>query len=193
MKRLFLILILTFSFQSLTKADDISDFEIEGMSIGDSLLDFYNQDEIKEMYITTYPKSKKYIKLGFRGNGKLNDYEHVTFHVRENDNRYIIHTINGVIFFENKLDKCLKKKKEIVKDLSKTLTSLKPYDYEYPYQNAEIGSIAYITDFKFNDGSSVRVWCVNWTTYVEENKNYNDSLSISMSPKYFFDWLKKAQ
>ena len=189
MKRLLLILILTFSFQSLTKADDIRDFQIEGMSIGDSLLDFYNQDEIKEMYITTYPKSKKYIKLGFRGNSKLNDYEHVTFHVRENDNRYIIHTINGVMFFENKLDKCLKKKKEIVKDLSNTLTSLKPYDYEYTYQNAEKGSIAYITDFKLNDGSSVRVWCVNWTTYVEENKNYNDSLSISMSPKYFLDWL----
>jgi hypothetical protein len=189
MNRLLLILILMFSFQTLAKADDIRDFEIEGMSIGDSLLDFYNQDEIKEMYITTYPKSKKYIKLGFRGNSKLNDYEHVTFHVRENDNRYIIHTINGVMFFENKLDKCLKKKKEIVKDLSNTLTSLKPYDYEYSYQNAEKGSIAYITDFKLNDGSSVRVWCVNWTTYVEENKNYNDSLSISMSPKYFLDWL----
>ena len=38
MKRLLLILILTFSFQTLTKADDIRDFEIEGMSIGDSLL-----------------------------------------------------------------------------------------------------------------------------------------------------------
>ena len=40
MKRLLLILILTFSFQTLTKADEIRDFEIEGISIGDSLLDF---------------------------------------------------------------------------------------------------------------------------------------------------------
>ena len=45
------ILVLIFSLQSWTKADDIKDFEIEGISIGDSLLDFYNQDEIKEMYI----------------------------------------------------------------------------------------------------------------------------------------------
>ena len=37
MKRLLIILILTLSFQTLTKADDIRDFEIEGMSIGDSL------------------------------------------------------------------------------------------------------------------------------------------------------------
>jgi len=189
MRIFFIILILIINFQSWTKADDIKDFEIEGISIGDSLLDFYNQDEIKEMYIITYPKSKKYIKLGFRGNGKLNDYEHVTFHVKENDKRYIIHTINGVIFFENKLDQCLKKKKEIVKDLSQTFTSLKPHDYEYAYQHAEKGSIAYITDFELNDGSSLRVYCVNWTTYTEENKNYSDSLSISMSPKYFLDWL----
>ena len=47
MKRLLLILILTFSFQSLTKADDINEFEIEGMSVGDSLLDYFNEEEIK--------------------------------------------------------------------------------------------------------------------------------------------------
>ena len=39
MGRLILILILTISFQTLIKADDITDFQIEGMSIGDSLLE----------------------------------------------------------------------------------------------------------------------------------------------------------
>ena len=48
MKRLLLILILTFSFQSLTKADDIRDFQIEGMSIGDSLLDYFSEKEISK-------------------------------------------------------------------------------------------------------------------------------------------------
>ena len=43
MKRLLLIIILTFSFQTLTTADDIKDFQIEGMSIGDSLLDFLDK------------------------------------------------------------------------------------------------------------------------------------------------------
>ena len=32
------VLVLIFSLQSWTKANDISDFEIEGMSIGDSLV-----------------------------------------------------------------------------------------------------------------------------------------------------------
>ena len=45
--RVFLaVLVLIFSLQSWTKADDISDFEIEGISIGDSLLDYYNEEEI---------------------------------------------------------------------------------------------------------------------------------------------------
>ena len=48
MKRLLLILIFTFSFQTLTKADDIRDFEIEGISIGDSLLDNYSEEKINE-------------------------------------------------------------------------------------------------------------------------------------------------
>ena len=47
MKILLLILILTFGLPSLTKANDIRDFQIEGMSIGDSLLDFFSLEEIK--------------------------------------------------------------------------------------------------------------------------------------------------
>ena len=50
MKRLLLILILTISFQSWIKADDIRDFQIEGMSIGDSLLDFYSKKKINKFY-----------------------------------------------------------------------------------------------------------------------------------------------
>ena len=41
------VLVLIFSLQSWTKADDIRDFEIEGMSIGDSALDFFSKEEIE--------------------------------------------------------------------------------------------------------------------------------------------------
>ena len=53
MKRLLLVLILTFNFQSFTNADDIRDFQIEGMSIGDSLLNFFTEDEIKDRLYDT--------------------------------------------------------------------------------------------------------------------------------------------
>ena len=48
--RIFLtVLILVFSLQSLTKANDIGDFEIEGITVGESLLDYYSEKEIKQM------------------------------------------------------------------------------------------------------------------------------------------------
>ena len=45
---IYLVLILTFNYQSLAKANDIRDFQIEGMSIGDSLLDYLKISKIKK-------------------------------------------------------------------------------------------------------------------------------------------------
>ena len=39
-------IILIFSFQSLTKSDDVTSFELEGISIGTSLLDYFSEEEI---------------------------------------------------------------------------------------------------------------------------------------------------
>ena len=44
MKTFLVLFVLLFS--SSVFADDISDFEIEGISIGDSLLDYMTEDEI---------------------------------------------------------------------------------------------------------------------------------------------------
>ena len=48
MKRLLLIFILTINIQSWTKADEIKDFEIEGISIGDSILDYFSKKKLKK-------------------------------------------------------------------------------------------------------------------------------------------------
>ena len=63
-KRLLLILILTLSFQTWTKADDIKDFEVEGISIGDSLLGHMSKREIKENYID-YGGVKKFYATNY--------------------------------------------------------------------------------------------------------------------------------
>ena len=48
MRTFIAVLVLIFSLQSWTKADDISDFQIEGMSIGDTLIDFFTKKEIRK-------------------------------------------------------------------------------------------------------------------------------------------------
>ena len=48
MKRLLLSVFLIFLITPNVKADDIRDFEIQGISIGDSLLEHLNKDFIKK-------------------------------------------------------------------------------------------------------------------------------------------------
>ena len=48
MKYFLSILVLIFSIQLSAKADNISDFQIENMSIGDSLLEFMSENEINQ-------------------------------------------------------------------------------------------------------------------------------------------------
>ena len=52
---LFLIL---FSFSAPSFADDIRDFQIEGISIGDSLLNYMSEEEIKENVVSVYLDKK---------------------------------------------------------------------------------------------------------------------------------------
>ena len=54
------IFILTFVFQNQIKSDYIMDFQIEGISIGDSLLDYYNLKNIKSKKKLFYHKIIKH-------------------------------------------------------------------------------------------------------------------------------------
>ena len=63
MRIFLLILILIFNLQSSTKADDVSDFEIEGISIGDTLLKKFSRDEIESFYKALYYKDDLYTTI----------------------------------------------------------------------------------------------------------------------------------
>ena len=66
MRVFIIVLILTSSLQSWTKADDIKDFQIEGMSIGDSLIEYFSKDIQNEKYRIKYPKSNKFSAITFQ-------------------------------------------------------------------------------------------------------------------------------
>ena len=62
MRTIIAVLVLIFSIQSWTKADDIRDFEIEGMSIGESAIKYFDINDLekgkKERYTYIYPENK---------------------------------------------------------------------------------------------------------------------------------------
>ena len=118
--RIFLIiLILFFGLQTWSKADDIRDFQIEGMSIGNSLLDTISAKEIENKDKKYHYSTKDYYQIAIYDN--LNVYELVTIHLKSNDKKYIIENISGVLEFKEKNNQSKKKCKNIMKDISASL------------------------------------------------------------------------
>ena len=54
------LLVLIFSLQSWSKADDIRDFEIEGISIDDSLLNYMTANEIRNNTLPYFEDERNY-------------------------------------------------------------------------------------------------------------------------------------
>ena len=119
MKKLFIIIIIFISFQSWTKADDIRDFEIEGMSIGDSLLNLFSEEELIEQFkgnIYNYPNSNRIFESSLPLL-KSNIYDEIQVSLINNDKKYIVQNINGTIYFGRNSNECLKKKRKILQKL----------------------------------------------------------------------------
>jgi len=176
-----LVLLLTLS----AKADDIRDFEIEGMSIGDSLLDYVDLIKINSLDTTHTSGSKKYTR--YAEVKKINDsdyYEGVDVWVLSNDNKYEIHSLTGYIEYTENISECYSKKKKIVSSIEQELI-LESYSYISNYD--ENTSKSDVTDFDFSNGT-IRIFCTDYSKKKEE-RGYGDYLGVTVSNTKFINWL----
>ena len=184
------VLVLIFSLQSWTKADDIRDFEIEGMSIGDSILKFYSLSDINMLYPGTYPKSDDYETYEIPKNLskiKFSTYDSVTVSWKKNDKDKKIVAISGIKLYPKKLKQCLKKRDETVEELKEILNYTSENEYEMTYGEGN-DSIGYVIDLKIQ-GGSIRTWCTDWDNKTEEENNWDDDFNVSIETKEFIYWL----
>ena len=141
MKTILIILILTFNFQIYSKADDIRDFEIEGMSLGDSALDYFTAEEINKNK-KFYPNavSNKFFRAEFYSN-KFKTYDNLMLHFKDKDSNYIIESISGAEFFSEtsikNINECIKKRNiidqqvtELFKDTNREVSDDKIYAWD---------------------------------------------------------------
>ena len=115
------IIILIFSLQSWTKADDIRDFQIEGMSIGDSALEYFTKKEIRtqKKYRIKYPGSNKFYAITFVEYPKLKVYDSIQINFEKKDKKYIIYSISGINYYSNNIEKCLQQMELISEEIIK--------------------------------------------------------------------------
>ena len=194
MKKLFIIIIIFISFQSWTKADDIRDFEIEGMSIGDSALDFFKKETIDDIK-SYYPNSKKFFRASLAY--KSNSFERIQLHIIDNDPNYTIHAISGLIFYREKSvseENCLKKHNEIRKDLSSSLSNLKisKAKKEILKQDKTGNSHHYTIYYDFNEKKTefIKLGCVIYGKEYFDKKGFFNHLRLGFQNKRFTHWMQ---
>ena len=185
-----LILILIFSIQSLTKADDIRNFEIEEMSIGESILKYYSKKELNDFYRIEYPKSNKYQGYEipkFLSKIKFNNYQSITLHWQKDDKEMKIVSISGINLYPNNLNKCLSERDKISSDIKSILNNSVVDEYTGNYGSGN-DSKSYNIEHILNNGS-IKIWCTDWDKKTEKENDWEDDLNIAIALKEFFFWL----
>ena len=187
MRKLLLILILILSFQTFSNADNINELEIEGMSVGESLLDHFSKKEIKLFMKSpnsfTY-KDNRFIAISTHASYELysnptkddpyadtrDNYEYVGVIIDPSDKKYIIHEISAYINFPNDFESCKKQKDEIVSSISSSFSNVKFETETSPHHYDKSGdSISYDTWFYFKNGY-VSAHCENWSEKLTKKK-----------------------
>jgi hypothetical protein len=191
MKKFLLILILTLSFQSWTKAEDIRDFQIEGMSIGDSALNYYTKDELNNGIKSYYP-NKKFYHIDIVSKGST--YENIQFAFKQNDKNFKIYNVSGGIFFVNKpFSGCLKKQKEITKEITTIFDNLKINEgsiYNHPADKTGKSKKKDVEITFTNTSELILIDCIDWSKKITKEKKWIDNLGVGLTSKEFENWLR---
>ena len=177
-------IILIFSFQSWGKADDIRDFQIEGMSIGDSLLDYMSEEEIKEIQKKPANKKIKYWRINYKKN--LKTYDAVQIWWDGKDKNYEIASLGGVIKFDNDMNNCKKKQNEIMINIQNSIKNLRLNKQTGQLDQDKDGKI-HQSALVFENGNLINIQCYEFSKSYKNKNNYVDNLKVMIVPKKFDD------
>jgi hypothetical protein len=183
-------------------ADDISDFQIEGISIGDSLLDYMTEDEILENiertkdFFAYLKEPNKYAEVYLFQDFSI--YERMSFFIKNNstnqyvtnkNEKYTILLIRGLISYIEDFDSCIQKRDEIVEVLSTMFSNTQKTEMVWTDETEPSGnSIFDDVTFTFDSGDDIMARCNNWDENYRIKNNFSEGLSIAISTKEIFEW-----
>ena len=109
MKKKFIIILLFILNFNLAQsiADNINEIELDGMSLGTSLLNFTSENEIKKNKLNYFEDERQYYIVFYNKN--LSKFDDMEIYLKTNDKNYTIKSINAGIYPKN-LKECIKTK-----------------------------------------------------------------------------------
>ena len=203
MKKLLILLFSFFLYSPSVFADDISDFEIEGISIGDSLLDYMTEDEIlkeiernkNDYYYLKEPN--KYVEVFLRKD--FPTYESISVIVKNNssnpylsnkNDKFTILTVRGQIYYIEDFDSCIQKRDEIAEVVSRMFKNIQKGENTVSHTADPTGD-SFIDGYYFNfdSGAFVELYCSNFEETFRTKMNWTEGLSVVVKSKEIFTWL----
>ena len=179
-KVIFTCFLIVFKFQTIANSDNIKDFQIEGLSVGESLLNFATEKEILDTQRFLFPNKRYAVFVKVTPNSENYDGYQVYYDAK--DKNYEIHRLGGMIIYEKNFNECFKKQDEIVDNLSEIFTKVKKTDVGTFNHEADKSGKSKVTQviYFFDDGSDISVECYDWS----EKMNFTDKLAVSITSKY---------
>ena len=186
------LFLLLFSFQTSSWADDIRDFQIEGMSLGDSLLDYASKEFInKELNSksTFFYRNNEFASISLWDlRKKFKIYDDVGIVIKPSDKDYKIYSIEGTFNFGQNINKCYEKQMQIVSDLKELFgDKVKLNSWSKKNLKKHMILVKYKT-FKFDTGDEVHVIC------HDTRENYpriEDTLYVAIDLEEFVKFVNK--
>jgi hypothetical protein len=176
------LFLIFFSFSTPSFADDIRDFQIEGMSVGDSLLDYMSEEEIKENVGFVY-EDKKFTVSTYNKSSEI--YDVVAIEYKSKDKTYKIHGVQGMIDFSNNIEGCYKKQDNVVKEISSMFTEInKDNRGILKMPRRKKGSTYKPIYFEFNSGDAISIECYHYSDVPED-----DLLRITITSEELKEYL----
>ena len=174
------VLVLIFSLQSWTKADEIGDFQIEQLSVGDSLLDHFSEEKIEGFEKVKDFKDKKYTGIKIFDHGT---FEEIQIMYKTNDNYKTIEGISAIKDFDNNLNACKNERKSTINELKIIFKNAKLHGPKKKkhIKQSEWEGYAFI----FKSGDMAILACY----YSKKDKDYLDHMRVSLRKGDYDHWL----
>jgi len=207
MKKIFFLLISILSFQTISLADNIQNFQIGGMKLGDSALDYFSESQLEDNEQGWHNYSYNEYSTSYMPGKDIYNWFLVSY--KNDDNNFIIEGLVGgleksnfdINECNNKLDVTALK----ISMLFKNTTQEEKKSYELTQEAAQIypftGKSA-VTSLSFNflDGSKIILACYDIKKEAKENESLlksvlkqNDSFRIDVRSRAFAKHLKKNE
>ena len=205
MKKIFFLIIWILTFQTQSLADNIRYFQLEGMSIGDSALDYFNESQLEDNEQGWHNYSYKEYSTSFMPGKGIYDWFLVSY--KNDDNNFIIEALAGGLEKKNYDEKeCNNKMDVTALDISESFKNTAQEEKKfyklttdaarsYPFTGK---STVTSLSFSFLDGAKIILACYNMDKEAKENESFltsilkqNDSFRIDVRSSAFVNYLKK--